>query len=878
MSPSFFKPFLAFWHDKHPGSSVLALLLESTVSPKGADCLWCWVAFKRPGPGPWVTRSSRTGLRPGGDPGFINGAQVPWDLLMGWLRPGLALPVSCLILVWAAGSGSSKVLHKPACLSDYVDTITCEWRMAGPTNCSAELHMVYQLDSVDTENRTCVPKNRDSSACVCEMPLNEVLVNEDVFWLQLRAGERLLWRGPFTPSQHIKPRAPGDLVVSANSSNTWLLMWSNPYATGDFLHNELTYLVNISNENNPTDFVIYNVTYQNPELRIAASTLRSGVSYRARVKAWVQSYNSTWSEWSNSVVWQNNYQLPLEQRLPIGVTLSCIIIGVLCFSCYCSISKIKKEWWDQIPNPAHSPLMAIIIQDSQVPLWGRRTRGQEPANYPRWKTCLNKLLPCLLEHGKEKNEEPPKAAREGPFQGPGKTAWSSAEGNKMVLWAENITVVQCVELLEAPAESEEEEEVEEDKGSFCPSPEDTGGSLQEGREGIAARLAESLFLGLLGTEDGDLCSHSSGESFLCPPSENQGREQPFEPAPCPLASLTQCSSTLAFTEAPAVVADNPAYRSFSDFLSQSPGPRQPDSEPPLAQAPCAPQPSELPASHQPELETWEQILRRSVLQHGVATAPATAPAGGYRELECALKQGGAQEGRAAGFGPSGETGYKAFSSLLPGSAACLGVCRGEASSGEGAYRPFQKLDPGCPGAPAPVPAPQFTVWLGTEPPYSPQPTLLPGSPPECPGLEPGEKGEDSQKPPPSAEQAADPLGDDLGGSIVYSALTCHLCGHLKQCHGQEEHGEAPVAGPCCGCCCGDRASPLVSPLRAPGPRLGAAPWQPGLSPASLAPLGVSEEMKLPPSFHPPPNTVQSSDQTPKLVAVACTGLACTSVS
>ena len=28
--------------------------------------------------------------------------------------------------------------------------------------------------------------------------------------------------------------------------------------------------------------------------------------------------------------------------------------------------RIKKEWWDQIPNPAHSPLVAVVIQDSQV--------------------------------------------------------------------------------------------------------------------------------------------------------------------------------------------------------------------------------------------------------------------------------------------------------------------------------------------------------------------------------------------------------------------------------------------------------------------------------------------------------------------------------
>ena len=47
------------------------------------------------------------------------------------------------------------------------------------------------------------------------------------------------------------------------------------------------------------------MTYVGPTLRVVASTLKSGASYSARVKAWAQSYNSTWSEWSPSIKWLN---------------------------------------------------------------------------------------------------------------------------------------------------------------------------------------------------------------------------------------------------------------------------------------------------------------------------------------------------------------------------------------------------------------------------------------------------------------------------------------------------------------------------------------------------------------------------------------------
>ncbi|EPY79530.1 interleukin-4 receptor subunit alpha isoform X1 [Camelus ferus] len=815
---------------------------------------------------------------------------------MGWLSSGLTFPVSCLILVWAAGSGSVKTRQEPTCLTDYISTSTCEWEMAGPTNCSTELRLTYQLNFIFSENYTCVPENRDSTVCTCDMLMDNV-VSVDIYQLDLWAGKQLLWTASFKPSEHVKPRAPGNLTVHANVSHTWLLTWSNPYPPESHLNSEITYLVNVSNENDPKDFKIYNVTYLGPTLRIAASTLKSGASYSARVKAWAQSYNSSWSEWSPSATWLNYYQEPLEQRLPLGVSISCVIILAICLSCYFSIIKIKKEWWDQIPNPAHSPLVAIVIQDSQVSLWGKRSRVQEAAKCPHWKTCLTKLLPCFLEHGMEKDEDSSKAARNGLSQGPRKSAWHPVEVSKTILWPESISVVRCVELFEAPVENEEEE-VEEDKGSFCPSPESSGGSFQEGREGIAARLTESLFLDLLGGENGGLSPQGLEESCLLPSSEDASTQMPWAEFPSvgpqkasssPPATLTQSPASLAFPEMPAVIANNPAYRSFSTCLNQSSGSEECDSDPQPAErwgnvepvTPAASQLSEPLAALQPDPETWEEILRQSVLQHRTAPAAASAPGSGYREFVRAVREGNAQDSGAAGLGPSGEAGYKAFSSLLTGSAICPGTSGVEPGSGQGGYKPFQSLTPGCPGTPATAPIPSFTFGLDVEPPHSPQDLLFLGRSAECPSLEPVVKGEDGQKPLHSPEQAPDPLRDenDLGSGIVYSALTCHLCGHLKQCHGQEERGKTHVmASPCCGCCCGDRSSPLVSPLRSPDSLPGGVPPETSLCLASLAPLGVSEEGKFPLSFQTAPSNAQSSSQPPTAVAVLSPGPTCTDAS
>ncbi|XP_061257462.1 interleukin-4 receptor subunit alpha [Bos javanicus] len=804
---------------------------------------------------------------------------------MGRLLSVLLFPVSCLILLWVAGSGSMRVLQDPTCFSDYISNSTCEWEMAGPTNCRAELHLSYQLNFYYSENHTCVPENRagvGGTVCVCHM-LIENPVRQDIYQLDLWAGKQLLWNSSFKPSEHVKPPAPRNLTVHADISHTWLLTWNNPYPSDNLLYSELTYLVNISNENDPTDFRTYNVTYMGPTLRVAASTLRSGASYSAQVKAWAQSYNSSWSAWSPSTKWLNYYEDTWEQRLQLGVGISCVIVLAVCVSCYISIIKIKKEWWDQIPNPAHSPLVAVVIQDSQVSLWRKRSRGQEPAKCPHWKTCLAKLLPCLLEHGMERDDDFSKAARNGPSQGSGKVAWCPVEVSKTILRPESISVVRCVELFEAQVEKEEEE-VEEDKGSFCPSPENSGGLFQEGREDIAARLTESLFLHLLRDETGGF-SPQGVESCLLPPLENanaqrpwaefprvgpqeassEDKEQPLSPESSPPATPTQNPAGLPLPEMPATISDNPAYRSFSTFLSQSSGPGELDSDPQLAECLGEVDPN-IPTTPEPEPETWEQILRQRVLQHRAAPGPASAPSSGYREFVQAVKEGGTRDSGPAGFGPSEEAGYKAFSSLLASSDSCPATSGVDPSSGEGGYKPFQSLASGCPRTPSPTPVPLFTFGLDTDPPHSPQDS-------EWPELEPAVKGDDGQKPLFAPVPVTDPLRDDLGNGIIYSALTCHLCGHLKQCHGQEEAGKAQiVASPCCGCCCGDRSSPLLSPLKAPDSLPQGTPLAASLSAASLAPLGVSEEGKCP--LFNAPSHAQSSGQAPAVTAMPSPGPMC----
>lgn len=719
--------------------------------------------------------------------------------------------------MWMASAGCVEILGEPTCVSDYVNTSTCQWKMDRATNCSAELHLSYKLlDPLSPEeNRICVPENKASAECVCILQM-ESLVSADNFELSLLAGSHVLWNSTFKPEEHIKPLAPRHLLVQPITSDTWQLTWSNPYSSNEYLDRELIYMVSVSNQNDPTDVKIYNVTYKDTFLRLAASTLKSEANYSAQVKAQAPSYNSTWSDWSAKVLWQNSYQPAPEQHYQVGVGISCIIILFVCLSCYIGIIRIK-EWWDQIPTPARSPLMAVIIQEPQAPLWRKPCQSQEVDRSPRWKTCLSKLLPCFLEHTPKKDEFPIKTA----MPSPGMSIWRPVEVKKTVLWPERTSVVQCVELLEAQVqceeedkeEEEEEEQEQEDKGSFCPSSGSTTRAFLEGRKDIADRLTESLFLDILGTEDGSCGLLNSRKSGILPPPGSEmswtrvpgveSQEASFQREAQPFSFG---SAALPHSPAHQAITDNPAYRSFQQCLQSevhaSPG--QTGEE--VLSIPGDSQPS---CMQQPESESWEQSLHQSILQHQATPALATAPLNGYRGFMQAVEQGSTENSGVTGS--LGQAGYKAFSSLLTQGGSSPGTPGVQDSSGSGGYRPLQSLASSTPTTPVPL----LTFGLDLGPPQSSSHSLSPNSSLEHPSPEPG-KGRALQDLP---ELDTEPLRDELASAVVYSALTCHLCGHLKQCHGQEERGKAPIvaSGPCCGCCCGDRSTPPESPLPSGGP-------------------------------------------------------------
>ncbi|XP_068920252.1 interleukin-4 receptor subunit alpha [Petaurus breviceps papuanus] len=780
----------------------------------------------------------------------------------------------CLFLLWAGWPTRADLeVMNVNCSCDYDTLIICEWKMNRPTSCSSELWMSYERNGCNSSSQRCSPKNkRDgednlSLQCMCQGKVDDGFAIVDFFHLEIQSNTQILWKQcEFSPAKNVKPRTPENVAISSGTPKyDFILTWDSTYPSDHLLTDDLEYLVEIQNKEN-TAPPIQKQTSAVCNLSISADELENKRIYTARVKSKVSGlmgYEGPWSDWSHTIEWYNEHEKPPLSDLELAVPIFCILILLVNLLCYFSVIRIKKVWWDQIPNPAHSRLTAIIIQNQQLPAWGKLPKAKENKNFPHLKTCLSKLFPCLLSHSSVEKEE------DTHLPLPNKQENCPVEACRCVLVPEKISVVQSIELYEAEVESEEGDA---DDVSFSPSPENSTSSFIKNKEVLADKFVQMLFLDLIGEETFMPCSkkpsgkykdladatkslpkeskdpshcwdsptkpgapifqngclsgpHISERSETlcqspCMDAASPKARQPSEPHQeqwqFPSASQTQgTASTLdlanvSISDAPQV-DDNPAYRSFHSLLAQSLPRTEEELSLPLGweqMDPChgdlscsegsnasSSHDSEPSALFQSEGESWEEILRQRVLrQEEDVTCPSILATSGYRCFDNAVRQGNDQNYKAASFNVSKESGYRSFASLLNDSRkeASAEISDEESESGKekGGYKPLENLISSIQEAGEVTPVPLFTFGLDLG---EALPQKYQHSPVSSSLLKTYSPQETSEEDIGKHSLTLDWNGTekheessvcsklDFGSGVVYSTLTCHLCGHLKRC-------------------------------------------------------------------------------------------------
>ncbi|XP_031981508.1 interleukin-4 receptor subunit alpha isoform X1 [Corvus moneduloides] len=251
-----------------------------------------------------------------------------------------------------------------ACFTDYDKELVCHWKVPAQTNCSKEFLLYYSKETSSVSNM-CVPENeKDSLRCTCTI-YPDYFVSGLTYILALQFNGTDMWNYNVTPALVVKPRAPKNLAIEKAENGNFNLSWEESYSPPSLLSGQpVIYEVKYWRKQHPTEISVKAINYQTKSFEITARSLKRGFDYVASLRCNYTDYPAYWSEWSEEVEFHCDYQVKAEDILQMAVPTSCILIMAGSIICYFCFTKVKKEWWDQIPNPAKSHLVVKNVKFS----------------------------------------------------------------------------------------------------------------------------------------------------------------------------------------------------------------------------------------------------------------------------------------------------------------------------------------------------------------------------------------------------------------------------------------------------------------------------------------------------------------------------------
>ncbi|RLV91774.1 hypothetical protein DV515_00014000 [Chloebia gouldiae] len=284
---------------------------------------------------------------------------------MARLRSAAPYPLWILLFSYATNEVlTAGHVQEFACFTDYDKELFCHWKVPAQTNCSKEFVLCYSKETSSVLN-TCVPENeKDSLRCTCTIyPEYFVLGLTYILVLQFNGTDS--WNYNVTPALVVKPRAPKNLAIKKAENGNFNLSWEESYSRPSFLSGQpVIYEVKYWRKQHPTEISVKAINYQANSFEITASSLKRGYDYVASLRCNYVDYPAYWSEWSEEVEFHYDYQVQAEDILQMAVPTSCVLIMAGSIICYFCFTKMKKEWWDQIPNPAKSQLVVKNVKFS----------------------------------------------------------------------------------------------------------------------------------------------------------------------------------------------------------------------------------------------------------------------------------------------------------------------------------------------------------------------------------------------------------------------------------------------------------------------------------------------------------------------------------
>ncbi|XP_042336734.1 interleukin-4 receptor subunit alpha [Sceloporus undulatus] len=166
---------------------------------------------------------------------------------------------------------------------------------------------------------------------------------------------RTVWSRSLEPEGVVKPRALVNLTAE-KTDRSFVLSWRWDYPPESYLW-EAKAEYQVAFWPKGQEGQVISTTSSTASYEIFGDRLLPASDYVAKVRFRLEVWGNLWSKWSAPLEWHNEFG-----EEPWKLTLwSCIPIVAVLLTCYLSITRVKRDWWDQIPSPAKSKMAQSMM-------------------------------------------------------------------------------------------------------------------------------------------------------------------------------------------------------------------------------------------------------------------------------------------------------------------------------------------------------------------------------------------------------------------------------------------------------------------------------------------------------------------------------------
>ncbi|XP_066546442.1 interleukin-4 receptor subunit alpha [Amia ocellicauda] len=252
------------------------------------------------------------------------------------------------------------------CYNDYETTMTCELNAGEPTDCKRGQTIIFRYENVNdiTCSFATLLSMSSSTRCECKTEMPK-FVHGDEYRLYLSSGGNDTYLKNVIPVKNIKPRPPHKLAVKQGENGNYFVNWSKNYTKESFIYDYLHFQLSYKKKGEP-DKNAQTVNVSSQHFEILQKELQPGYEYVLKVRSYASDYNSQFSDWSEELEWK--IRPGLLEVLKVSISVLCVLLIVAIFACYRCYTKVKKNYWDDVPDPSKSHIPHVTPNKYTIPV------------------------------------------------------------------------------------------------------------------------------------------------------------------------------------------------------------------------------------------------------------------------------------------------------------------------------------------------------------------------------------------------------------------------------------------------------------------------------------------------------------------------------